>query len=126
MEAMLRSSLWAPTLNRQEMDEVSREVFERRVPAGGYAIRCGEPAEMWIGIIEGLLSAVSRQRANQALKALERDGLLRIEFGGVSVLDPPGLRRYSGSGSARSCRQEACTAATRSTPGAWAVPPTPA
>ena len=42
----------------------------------------------------GLLAAVSRQRAHQALHQLEREGLLRIEFGGVTVLDLPGLRRY--------------------------------
>lgn len=44
----------------------------------------------------GQLSAMSRQRANEALHQLERAGLLRIEFGGVSVLDLPGLRSYHG------------------------------
>ena len=43
----------------------------------------------------GLLSAVSRQRANEALHELERAGLLRIEFGGVTVLDLPRLRAWS-------------------------------
>ena len=41
-----------------------------------------------------LLSAVSRQRANRALHALEQAGLLRVEFGGVTVLDVPGLWRF--------------------------------
>ena len=45
----------------------------------------------------GHLSALSRQRANKALHELERVGLLRIEFGGVTVLDLPGLRQYSGT-----------------------------
>lgn len=45
----------------------------------------------------GHLSALSRQRANKALHELEKAGLLRIEFGGVTVLDLPGLRSYSGS-----------------------------
>lgn len=44
----------------------------------------------------GLLAAVSRQRANEALHELERVGLLRVEFGGVTLLDLPGLRRYVG------------------------------
>ena len=44
----------------------------------------------------GLLSAVSRQRAHAALHALEQAGMLRIEFGGVSVLDLEGLRSYWG------------------------------
>lgn len=42
----------------------------------------------------GLLSAMSRQRANEALHELERAGLLTVEFGGVTVLDLGGLRRY--------------------------------
>ena len=43
----------------------------------------------------GLLSAVSRQRTNEALHQLERDGLLRVAFGSVTVLDLPALRGYS-------------------------------
>jgi len=49
----------------------------------------------------GLLSAVSRQRANQALHALQQAGLLRIEFGGVTVLDVQGLWRFSGDSEVR-------------------------
>lgn len=45
----------------------------------------------------GHLSALSRQRANRALHLLEDAGLLRIEFGGVTVLDLDGLRRYNAS-----------------------------
>jgi CRP/FNR family cyclic AMP-dependent transcriptional regulator len=221
LEAMLRGSKWADTLSPSEMDRVVAETRERHVPAGGYAMRCGEPAEHWIGLIDGLvkmsvsqadgrqstltgvtagawagegsllrpgpwrfdgvalrptrlacmpratferllstnlafnrfllghlnarlsmfvgliecdrmhgpdirvarclaslfdaqlnpragsfvklsqeeiglLAAVSRQRANEALHALERAGLLRVEFGGVAVLDLAGLRGYAG------------------------------
>ncbi|MBI5279104.1 MAG: Crp/Fnr family transcriptional regulator [Burkholderiales bacterium] len=220
IEAMLRASLWAPTLPPDELDRVVAETRERKVAPGGYAMRCGDPAEHWVGVIEGLvkmsvtqadgrqstftgvtdggwagegsllkpgrwrydgvavrptrlaymprttfqrlvsthlafnhfllshlnarlsmfiglveydrllgpdarvarclaslfdsnlyphtcpfvqmsqeeiglLSAVSRQRANEALHALERAGLLRVGFGGVTVLDLPGLRAYS-------------------------------
>lgn len=41
----------------------------------------------------GYLSGLSRQRVNQALHALERDGLLKVEYGGVQVADLEGLRR---------------------------------
>lgn len=259
LETMLRTCLWAPTLTRHEIDEVLREAFEKRVPAGGYAMRRGEPTELWIGVIEGLvkmsvslpdgrlstftgvtaggwagegsllkpgvwrydgvavrdtrlaciprhvferlvatslpfnrfllsqlnarlslfvglvefdrllgpdarvarclaslfdpdlypqassfvalsqeeiglLSAVSRQRANEALKALERDGLLRIEFGGVSVLDLPGLRSYSGSSNTsaaagkpgRGDKDAAGPMAARPALSAWAAPRKPA
>ena len=222
LEEMLRDSLWAKALTPDELDRVVGESFERRVADGGYAMRCGEPASCWIGVIEGLvkmsvsqpdgristftgvtaggwagegtllraarwrydgvairdsrlacvprqtferlvatslpfnrfllthlnarlslfiglveydrllgpdarvarclaslfdpdlypragtyvqlnqdeiglLSAVSRQRTNQALHELERAGLLRVEFGGVTVLDVTGLRSYCGA-----------------------------
>jgi DNA-binding GntR family transcriptional regulator len=37
---------------------------------------------------------LSRQRANQALQRLEQVGLLRIDYGGVTVLDLAGLRNF--------------------------------
>lgn len=42
----------------------------------------------------GYLTGVSRQRVNQALRALEGAKLLRVEYGGVTVLDASGLRTY--------------------------------
>ena len=42
----------------------------------------------------GYLSGVSRQRVNQALQVLEKAGLLRVAYGGVSLVDLPGLGRY--------------------------------
>ncbi len=42
----------------------------------------------------GALSGISRQNANQCLKQLEKEGLLRLEYGGVTILDLERLRRY--------------------------------
>ena len=42
----------------------------------------------------GCLARVSRQRVNQALHTLETQGLLRVEYGAVEVLDLKGLRHY--------------------------------
>ncbi|MBB3223906.1 Crp/Fnr family transcriptional regulator [Pseudoduganella umbonata] len=42
----------------------------------------------------GLLSGASRQRANQALQVLEREGLLRVDYGGIRILDLDGLRSF--------------------------------
>lgn len=42
----------------------------------------------------GYLCGTSRQRVNQALQQLERAGLLKLEYGGVTVLDLDGLRRF--------------------------------
>jgi CRP-like cAMP-binding protein len=43
----------------------------------------------------GYLARVSRQRANQALSTLEAAGLLKVEYGGVRVLDLEGLKGYT-------------------------------
>jgi CRP/FNR family transcriptional regulator, cyclic AMP receptor protein len=42
----------------------------------------------------GLLAGLSRQHTNEALKLLEAKGLLRVERGGISVLDLDGLAGY--------------------------------
>lgn len=44
----------------------------------------------------GQLVGLSRQRVNQALQVLEQKGLLRVEYGGVTVLDLKGLREFEG------------------------------
>jgi CRP-like cAMP-binding protein len=44
----------------------------------------------------GQLVGLSRQRANQALKRLEQDGLLRVEYGGITVLDLARMRAFEG------------------------------
>jgi CRP/FNR family transcriptional regulator, cyclic AMP receptor protein len=40
------------------------------------------------------LAGLSRQRANQALQRLEQAGLLRIDYGGITVIDLAGLRNF--------------------------------
>jgi CRP/FNR family cyclic AMP-dependent transcriptional regulator len=42
----------------------------------------------------GYLSGASRQRVNGALQLLEKAGLLRLDYGGIRVLDLEGLRQY--------------------------------
>lgn len=56
-------------------------------PAGG--------AELQISQEEiGYLCSVSRQRANQALQLLERAGLIKLDYRGLTVLDLDGLRNF--------------------------------
>jgi CRP-like cAMP-binding protein len=43
----------------------------------------------------GYLVGLSRQRVNEALQALQSAGLIRVEYGGVRVLDLEALRRHS-------------------------------
>jgi DNA-binding GntR family transcriptional regulator len=42
----------------------------------------------------GYLSGASRQRVNQALQVLEREHLLKVEYGGITILDVEGLRHF--------------------------------
>jgi CRP-like cAMP-binding protein len=43
------------------------------------------------------LAGVSRPRCNRALKQLEELGMLKLEYGGLTVLDLDGLRRSAGA-----------------------------
>ncbi len=42
----------------------------------------------------GYLAGASRQRVNGALKVLEEAGLVKLEYGAITVLDLDGLRRF--------------------------------
>ena len=42
----------------------------------------------------GALSGISRQNANQCLKRLEMEGLLRLEYGGVTIIELERLRHH--------------------------------
>jgi CRP-like cAMP-binding protein len=44
----------------------------------------------------GNLSGASRQRANQALQVLEKAGLLKVDYGSITVRDLDGLRQFHG------------------------------
>ena len=45
----------------------------------------------------GYLVGLSRQRVNEALHTLQGLGLIRIEYGGLRVLDLDGLRQQLGA-----------------------------
>lgn len=42
----------------------------------------------------GYLCSLSRQRANQALQVLEKAGLIKLDYGGITILDLDGLRGF--------------------------------
>ena len=67
LHEMLRESLWAAALTEAELDAVMRESHERHVPLGGLAMRCGDHAEHWIGVIDGLIKmSVTQADGRQA------------------------------------------------------------
>lgn len=51
----MRNSLWVRALQPAELAQVLRESRERCIPVGGHATRCSDPAEHWVGVIEGLV-----------------------------------------------------------------------
>jgi CRP-like cAMP-binding protein len=57
-------------------------------PGVGQLLRITQQELAW-------LVGLSRQRVNQALIALQAGGLIRIEYGGVRVIDLAGLRDYT-------------------------------
>ncbi len=93
LEALLRSSQWAPTLSPEELDQVVRESFERRIPVGGYAVRRGEPADRWIGVIEGLVK-MSVSQPDGRLSTFT--GVTAGGWAGEGSLLKPGPWRYDG------------------------------
>ncbi len=42
----------------------------------------------------GFLAGASRQRVNQALRVLEKEKLVKVEYGAITVLDVDGLRAF--------------------------------
>jgi CRP-like cAMP-binding protein len=55
IEELLETSLWARDLDPNLRAELRSELVERKIPAGGYVCRKGEPVEHWYGVIDGLL-----------------------------------------------------------------------
>ena len=80
--------------------------YDRLLAADGRVARClaglfnpvlypGNGARLGISQEEiGLLSGLSRQRVNRALRHLAADGLVRHEYGAVTVLELEGLKRF--------------------------------
>ena len=93
LDTMLRESLWARTLTAEELDRVVRESHEREVPAGGFVIRRGEPADVWFGIIEGLVK-MSVSLADGRVSTFT--GVTTGGWAGEGSLLAPGLWRYDG------------------------------
>lgn len=93
LEAVLRASLWAATLREDELAPVLHACFERWVPAGGYAVRCGEPADCWIGVITGLVKMSVSQPDGRVTTFT---GVTAGGWAGEGSLLKPGCWRYDG------------------------------
>ena len=55
MMTFVSSCRWTESLSPEELTRVTTEMIERKVAAGGFVCRKGEPVESWIGVIDGLV-----------------------------------------------------------------------
>ena len=96
----LSTCRWTQTLSAEELARVAGEIVEKRVARSLGALfnpvlYPGIGRQILISQEEiGFLAGVSRQRVNQALQVLEKAGLLRVDYGGVTVIDLQGLQRF--------------------------------
>src|SRR5689334_19427616 len=91
LAAMLRASIWAQGLTGPQLERVLADTKERRVAAGGYVARKGEPVESWLGVVDGLLkmSSVSPAGKLVTFTGVTTGGW----FGEGSILKDP-ARKY--------------------------------
>jgi CRP/FNR family transcriptional regulator, cyclic AMP receptor protein len=93
LDDLLAISAWMQRLDPAQQQRVRAETIERRIPAGGFVCRKGEPVEHWIGVIDGLvkISSVSADGRSMTFAGIPPGGW----FGEGSLLkrEP---RRYDG------------------------------
>jgi CRP-like cAMP-binding protein len=91
MQRMLDKTMWARTLNPDQLARVEAELVQRTVPAGAYVCRKGESVEHWTGVDEGLLkmSSVSPEG-----KTVTFSGLLAGGWFGEGSLLKTETRKY--------------------------------
>lgn len=93
LHEMVLACPWARELDEEQLQSVLGSIVEKRIPAGGYVCRKGEPVEFWIGIVEGLVKLGNTSRAGRSASFA---GLRAGEwFGEGSVLKQQ-ARRYDG------------------------------
>ncbi|MBB5393373.1 MULTISPECIES: Crp/Fnr family transcriptional regulator [unclassified Herbaspirillum] len=75
---MLAKSIWAQALTEAQLARVEAEVSSRKIAAGGYVCRKGDPVTHWIGVHEGLLkmSSVSPEGKTVSFAGMANGGWL--------------------------------------------------
>ncbi|MBO9535423.1 MAG: Crp/Fnr family transcriptional regulator [Herbaspirillum sp.] len=78
IRSMLAKSIWAQALTEEQLARVESEVSSRKIPAGGYVCRKGDPVTHWIGVHEGLLkmSSVSPEGKTVSFAGMANGGWL--------------------------------------------------
>lgn len=91
LKKMIEESPWASALDATELAEVTRDCHEQFVPLGGCAVRNGDPADRWFGVIDGLLTmSVSGEDGRHS----SFTGVTAGAWAGEGSLLKPGVWRY--------------------------------
>jgi hypothetical protein len=89
LEDLLAVNAWAQGLTPEQLQRVRTSVVVHDFAAEAYACHAGDPANVWIGVIDGLVRMIS-----QALQVLEKAGLIKVDYRIITMLDIEGLRRF--------------------------------
>ncbi|WP_237772474.1 Crp/Fnr family transcriptional regulator [Herbaspirillum robiniae] len=75
---MLAKSIWAQALTEDQLARIESEMYSRKIPAGGFVCRKGDPVTHWIGVHEGLLkmSSVSPEGKTVSFAGMANGGWL--------------------------------------------------
>lgn len=93
----LNNTLWAKSLGAEHMARAQADARVARCLAALFNPYLNPEIGRNLQISQqeiGYLCSTSRQRANQALQVLEKAGLLRVDYGGITILDLERLRTF--------------------------------
>jgi CRP-like cAMP-binding protein len=90
---MLELSPWMRALDATQHARLRADLFERRIEAGAFVCRKGEPVEHWIGVIEGLVKISS---VSSGGKAVTFTGVAPGGWFGEGSMFKDEPRRYDG------------------------------
>ncbi len=78
IRSMLAKSIWAQALTEDQLARIESEMYSRKIPAGGFVCRKGDPVTHWIGVHEGLLkmSSVSPEGKTVSFAGMANGGWL--------------------------------------------------
>lgn len=67
LESFLESSSWFAGLTAEEQARVQADTYERPYPAGAMACHRGDPADHWLGVIEGMVKVDTASACGRAI-----------------------------------------------------------
>jgi CRP/FNR family transcriptional regulator, cyclic AMP receptor protein len=92
LEDLLAASSWAQGLTPGQLQRVRTTTVVRDFAAEAHVCHAGDPANIWIGVVDGLVRMVSLSSSGKwpTFAAL----LIKVDYRMITVLDLEGLRRF--------------------------------